>query len=998
MPANASVHRRTRIQVLVLTATVCALGACCVESARAIDDPPDAISDVAFVDAMNGVLVGPRGQLYRTEDGGRRWSRLNAGVECDLTRIQFIDAKQGWIAGGWTHPYTHRSTGVLLRTSDGGRTWRPMPNTLLPKLLDVRFFNEQQGWAITEPSSMFPSGIAWTRDGGRRWATAPVSIEGGVRCAALISPESALVVSRRGEVIRVGLDGAQPVNLPPQAGRHALAATSDNGRLWLVGAAGMILRSDDEGRSWQDCSLPPQVGQQFDFSLVHSDGLQCHVAGSPGGFIFSSDDQGAHWRRWATGQTLPVTALRFEGPSLGWFASAAGGLWATGDGGAQWNELLMGGKRMIVLGVHQGAPRDGNAAWELFAQYCAEEGYFAAWETWSRKVQTGEQAAAESRWMEAANSLHAFPQRVIGHQPQELADAPGQWTARLVKSIRQWRPDVVVITADSPAIWADTVREAAAAASDPSAFPELAECGLEPWQVKRAAVTGDGDGAVIRLTTSRLAPALGQSVGQFAQRARQLTELDYTAPPGHVELTVAWNQIGVAPRSDNLLAGVIVAPGAPGRRGVEPTAELPGLQRRLQLRRNLEALFGRTGRHSPGVLLGQVDQLTRDLPPRDAGEVLFQLAMTYVQQGYAEFGAEVLERLVDRLPDHRLSEAAVVWLVHYQGSVEHQWLKQGLASTVRQASVQTPAAPSRQADSPVINGVQAAVFQQAAEEAPGALVPAGHASTERAAFRSWITRLSQQRPELLMDPRVRFSIAAADRREGRAEAALQTYQDIARHGEPTWAECARWELDLLQGPLSSRRPSYGCKFTEEKPRLDGLFNDAVWQKAEIIALSHQSGNDGPDATNVMFAYDEQYLYLAARSPKPTRETGRATSSQRRRDMDLSRRDHLELFLDLDRDHATRFELAIDHAGRTHDACGRDPSWDPTWYVASDQQEAYWAVEAAIAWKSLGPSPPKKGDVWLMGMIRRIAEGQEQAWTVSPEAAERGETFGALRFD
>ena len=80
-----------------------------------------------------------------------------------------------------------------------------------------------------------------------------------------------------------------------------------------------------------------------------------------------------------------------------------------------------------------------------------------------------------------------------------------------------------------------------------------------------------------------------------------------------------------------------------------------------------------------------------------------------------------------------------------------------------------------------------------------------------------------------------------------------------------------------------------------------------------------------------------------------------------------------MFLDIDRDFATYYHLAVDHRGWTFDRCWEDATWDPTWFVASRQEEGRWIAEAAIPLKELTGRPPQPHDVWAVG-IQRVVPG------------------------
>ena len=118
-----------------------------------------------------------------------------------------------------------------------------------------------------------------------------------------------------------------------------------------------------------------------------------------------------------------------------------------------------------------------------------------------------------------------------------------------------------------------------------------------------------------------------------------------------------------------------------------------------------------------------------------------------------------------------------------------------------------------------------------------------------------------------------------------------------------------------------------------------------------------------------FAYDNEFLYLAFANAKADSVVYVGDPQPRTYDADLSQHDHLRIRLDLDRDYATYYELAVDHRGWTADRCWLDASWNLKWFVAAGGDDAHWTVEAAIPWKSLTTNPPTSGDAWAIAWER-----------------------------
>ena len=80
------------------------------------------LSSLDFVSARTGFVLGQDGQVFKTRNGGRRWSDLSGVGTADATGMSFGTAARGYLA---LSRFGDDSSGHLLRTTDGGRSWRP---------------------------------------------------------------------------------------------------------------------------------------------------------------------------------------------------------------------------------------------------------------------------------------------------------------------------------------------------------------------------------------------------------------------------------------------------------------------------------------------------------------------------------------------------------------------------------------------------------------------------------------------------------------------------------------------------------------------------------------------------------------------------------------------------------------------------------------------------------------------------------------------------------
>ena len=111
---------------------------------------------VHFVNAQEGWIVGDRGVVFHSVDGGESWERQESGTDFTaLNDVFFVDDREGWAVG---------NSGLILNTFDGGNTWfrllwnHPLPDPerpgeykdFHPELHRVVFVGPLEGWTVGE--------------------------------------------------------------------------------------------------------------------------------------------------------------------------------------------------------------------------------------------------------------------------------------------------------------------------------------------------------------------------------------------------------------------------------------------------------------------------------------------------------------------------------------------------------------------------------------------------------------------------------------------------------------------------------------------------------------------------------------------------------------------------------------------------------------------------------------------------------------------------------
>ena len=216
---------------------------------------PLAATSLLLDAAMAGariVVVGQRGHILVSDDGGASWKQARVPTRALLTAVHMHDENTGWAVG---------HDAVILRTDDGGDTWRLMhraPEEERP-LLDVWFRDKDTGFAVGAYGYFLA-----TRDGGKTWTSRAISKDD----------------FHLNEIVPAGAE-----------------------RLYMAAEAGVAYRSDDGGNTWHELRSP-YAGSWYGALVLDEDrmlllGLRGH--------LFLSEDGGESWTQVATGTTATLT-------------------------------------------------------------------------------------------------------------------------------------------------------------------------------------------------------------------------------------------------------------------------------------------------------------------------------------------------------------------------------------------------------------------------------------------------------------------------------------------------------------------------------------------------------------------------------------------------------------------------------------------------------------------------------------------------------------------
>lgn len=311
---------RTTRAALALAAVLACLPAVAQSAPAALPsaDPVDrpavhnsrAVQTVMLAVAQAGsrlVMAGERGIVLASEDGGKSWEQARVPVAVTLTALSFVDADNGWAVG---------HGGVVIATRDGGRTWA--------RQLDGRDIARLELEAATAAGD------------ARRIAMAKQLVQDGSDKPLLAvhfwNAKRGMAVGAYGLAVHTEDGGASwqswAGRIDNPKGLHLNAMHVSGSMVYLAGERGLLLRSQDDGQSFQPLTSP-YAGSWFAMTgrgnLVVLAGLRGHV--------FWSEDGGQQWT--ASQAEVPVNIVSATATRSGalLFVNQAGQILRSSDAG-----------------------------------------------------------------------------------------------------------------------------------------------------------------------------------------------------------------------------------------------------------------------------------------------------------------------------------------------------------------------------------------------------------------------------------------------------------------------------------------------------------------------------------------------------------------------------------------------------------------------------------------------------------------------------------------
>ena len=206
------------------------------------------------------VVVGERGHIAFSDDEGFTWNQAKTPVSSTLTAVYFVNDNEGWAVG---------HDGAVLHSSDGALNWE--------KQLDGFAVNQNvldQSEKNKEDATQYLNSIKNSGNG------------------RLISQ-----AEERLENLTYAVEDAR-ADLEDKSTKPFLDVWFEDVKTgFIVGAYGLIFRTEDGGKHWQDWSAHVPNPDRFHFNAITSLGNKRLMIVGEMGTILRSVDAGNNWQK-----------------------------------------------------------------------------------------------------------------------------------------------------------------------------------------------------------------------------------------------------------------------------------------------------------------------------------------------------------------------------------------------------------------------------------------------------------------------------------------------------------------------------------------------------------------------------------------------------------------------------------------------------------------------------------------------------------------------------
>jgi len=287
------------------------------------------------VDSRTVFAGSARGDLFRSDDGGRTWKQWASLKRAIYTIAVHPTYPERVYVGAWDGVYS---------TSDGGISWQQRNQGLGSVPIEALVLDEQDPRVLWAGNTF--DGVYMSTDGGNSWAKTANGLEEGESGYGVLSlaiPPSnrdLLYAGTNGRGVYVSADGGDtwaPTGTALQAGIGAIAVLpGDERHIYVRVFYDRVYESTDGGVSWRPCW--EGMSDELEIISLTIDGQRPSIlyAGSEDG-LYTTNDGASSWSRAGLeGMSVFCVAIHPHHRDL-IYAGTTRGVFRSNDGGLSWH-------------------------------------------------------------------------------------------------------------------------------------------------------------------------------------------------------------------------------------------------------------------------------------------------------------------------------------------------------------------------------------------------------------------------------------------------------------------------------------------------------------------------------------------------------------------------------------------------------------------------------------------------------------------------------------
>lgn len=279
---------------------------------------------VDFFNENTGLIVGEKGQVYRTENAGNSWELIILGTTQTLRRVKFLNRSKAHIVG---------DNGQMYRSTNGGESWQKQDIETTTDLTSMTFANIDTGYVATS------SGIILrTINQGESWTPQSTQNTQRLNDVYFTSSKIGYAVGHSGTILKTTDAGThwQAVNSGTNRDLIGVAFNKSNINLGVVvGSNATLLRTNNGGVTFDGINV--NNTQDYLSASFRANSNMVFAVGS-NGYVLSSSNSGGSWVQRLAGVDSDYTATQFRNENLGYIVGAVGKFLVTSNGGNTIND------------------------------------------------------------------------------------------------------------------------------------------------------------------------------------------------------------------------------------------------------------------------------------------------------------------------------------------------------------------------------------------------------------------------------------------------------------------------------------------------------------------------------------------------------------------------------------------------------------------------------------------------------------------------------------